>query len=158
MPSRHRSRERALQMIYQWDLTRAPVAEVTERYRLTLALNAGDAGEKTPDPDPFAERLFETVASEIDKIDDLIGRHAAHWRLDRMSAVDRNILRLGVAELIGGTAAPAVIINEAMQVGRRFSARESGPFLNGVLDAIRKRLEESDRVAKESPPPPHADA
>ncbi len=143
MPSRRRSRERALQMIYQWDLTRAPVEEVTERYRQTLAAEPRDA-DQLPDPenDPFAEQLFETVTSEIERIDGLIVEHAAHWRIDRMSAVDRNILRVAVAEMIGGTAAPAVVINEAVEVGRRFSAQESGPFLNGVLDAIRKRLED----------------
>ncbi len=131
-------------MIYQWDLTRAPIEDVTERYHQTLALNAGETAEQKPEPDPFAERLVEAVTSHIERIDELIGRHAAHWRIDRMSVVDRNILRLGVAELIAGTAAPAVVINEAMQVGRRFSAHESGPFLNGVLDAIRKRLEEEE--------------
>ena len=154
MPSRHRSRERALQMIYQWDLTRAPTAEVTEKYRQTLAAEPREADQlPDPVPDPFAERLFETVTSKIDRIDELIGVHAAHWRIDRMSAVDRNILRLAVAELIAGTAAPAVIINEAIQIGRRFSAQESGPFLNGVLDAIRKRLEESEPVTSNSERP-----
>ena len=133
-------------MIYQWDLTRAPVEEVTERYRHTLELDAKEAGDQKPDPDPFAERLVAAVTTQIERIDELIGRHAAHWRIDRMSAVDRNILRLGVAELIAETPAPAVVINEAIQVGRRFSAPESGPFLNGVLDAIRKRLEEGEPV------------
>ena len=148
MPSRHRSRERALQMIYQWDFTRASTREVAERYRQTLAVEPSEADQlPCPEDDSFAERLFEAVTSDIGLIDELIAKHAVHWRIDRMSAVDRNILRLAVAELIGGATAPAVVINEAMQVGRRFSARESGPFLNGVLDAIRKRLEERASAA-----------
>ena len=137
MASRHRSRERALQMIYQWDLNREPAGEVREAYWKTLA---AETSKKTQDDD-FAEQLFERVTSQVSRIDDLIREHATNWRLERMAAVDRNILRMAVSELLDETEAPAVIINEAMEVGRRFSTDESGPFLNGILDAIRKSLE-----------------
>ena len=137
MASRHRSRERALQMIYQWDLNREPAGEVREAYWKTLA---AETSRKTQDDD-FAEQLFEQVTSQVSRIDDLIREHATNWRLERMAAVDRNILRMAVSELLDETATPAVIINEAMEVGRRFSTDESGPFLNGILDGIRKSLE-----------------
>ncbi len=137
MASRHRSRERALQMIYQWDLNREPAGEVREAYWKTLA---AETSKKTQDDD-FAEQLFERVTSQVSRIDNLIREHATNWRLERMAAVDRNILRMAVSELLDETEAPAVIINEAMEVGRRFSTDESGPFLNGILDAIRKSLE-----------------
>ena len=141
MPSRHRSRERALQMIYQWDLTQ----EVTKRYPQTLSAESQAADQlSNPEDDLFANELFEVVTGHIERIDELIGKHAIHWRIDRMSVVDRNILRLAVAELINRSAVSAVIIDEAIQVSRRFSDQESGPFLNGVLDAIRKHLEEEE--------------
>ena len=138
MASRHRSRERALQMIYQWDLNREPAGEAREAYWKTLA---AETSTDRPRDDDFAEQLFERVTSQVSQIDDLIREHASNWRLERMAAVDRNILRMAVSELLDETEAPAVIINEAMEVGRRFSTDECGPFLNGVLDAIRKRLE-----------------
>jgi len=151
MPSRHQSRERALQMLYQWDITRDPTEKITERHLRTLSAER-QAADLLPEleNDSFANELFEVVTSQIDRIDELIGGHAAHWRLDRMSAVDRNILRLAVAELINNSAASAVIIDEAIQVGQRFSAQESGAFLNGVLDSIRKHLNK-ERPAGQDP-------
>ncbi len=125
-------------MIYQWEINREPAGEGREAYWKTLAAEISD---ETPRDDVFAERLFERVTSRVDRIDCLIREHAANWRLERMAAVDRNILRMAVSELLDEKEAPAVIINEAMEVGRRFSTDESGPFLNGILDAIRKHLE-----------------
>ena len=138
MASRHRSRERALQMIYQWELNREPAGDGREAYWKTLA---AETSKKSPGDDAFAEQLFERVTSRVARIDDLIREHAANWRLERMAAVDRNILRMAVSELLDEKEAPAVIINEAVEVGRRFSTDESGPFLNGILDAVRKSLE-----------------
>ena len=125
-------------MIYQWDLNREPAGEGREAYWKTLA---AETSTERPRDDDFAEQLFERVTSQVSQIDDLIREHASNWRLERIAAVDRNILRMAVSELLDEKEAPAVIINEAMEVGRRFSTDESGPFLNGVLDAIRKRLE-----------------
>jgi len=124
-------------MIYQWEINREP-PEGQEAYWKTLA---SETSKKSPGDDAFAQRLFERVTSRVVRIDDLIREHAANWRLERMAAVDRNILRMGVSELLDKKEAPAVIINEAVEVGRRFSTDESGPFLNGILDAIRKHLE-----------------
>ncbi len=148
MPSRHRSRERALQMIFQWDSSRAPTDKVREAYWGNLSSETGTA--PSGGDDAFSNRLLEGVAENIDHIDELIQRHAANWRLERMSAVDRNILRMAVYELLEESAAPAVIINEALEIGRRFSGEESAPFLNGVLDAVRKALEASKPAAANS--------
>lgn len=140
MPSRHRSRESAVQMIFQWEQSKAPVEQVSERYWATLTREHGGQAARR---DPFADRLLEGVASGVERIDELIRGHSANWRLERMSAVDRSILRMAVFEMINDTAAPAVVINEAMEIGRRFSGDEACPFLNGVLDAIRKSLIET---------------
>lgn len=134
MSSRHRSRERALQLIFQWDLNRASPEQVKERYWRSLVSNA------PPDGDPFAELLFQGVAARVDEIDALIREHSLNWEIDRMSAVDHNILRAAIFEMLDGTAAPAVIINEAIEISRRFSSGGSGSFINGVLDAVRQSL------------------
>ncbi len=125
-------------MIYQWDVNPEPVGEVRDAYWKTLA---DVTPKKRARGDDFAEQLFERVTSQVNRIDDLIRENATNWRLERMAVVDRNILRMAVSELLDDTEAPAVIINEAMEVRRRFSTDESGPFLNGILDAIRKSLE-----------------
>lgn len=139
MASRHRSREQALQMIYQWDLTRAPVERVRETYWGNLSQATPGS---TPEEESFADRLLQGVAGRIAEIDALLVKHAANWRLERMSAVDRNILRLAIYELLEQSAAPAVVINEALEIGRRYSGDESVAFLNGVLDAVRQQLED----------------
>lgn len=148
MPSRHRSRERALQMIYQWEVSQASAERVVETYWSELSNEtAGDSTE-----DAFADRVLRGVVENIAKIDGLIQSHADNWRLERMSAVDRGILRMAVYELIEDTTLAPVIINEALEIGGRFSGTESVPFLNGVLDAVRKSLEEEQLAAVGSPP------
>jgi N utilization substance protein B len=78
----------------------------------------------------------------VEQIDEIIRRHAEHWRLDRMATVDRNLLRLAVHEFLYGKDTPkTVVINEAIEIARRFSAQESPQFINGVLDSIKKELE-----------------
>ena len=116
-----------------------------------------DIGRQTPDQvratfwesgDPvdvevrgFAEDLFRVAEAEQQRIDELIIAHSAHWRLERMPAVDRNLLRMAVAELLGFKSTPFPIVsNEALEIGRRYSAPESINFLNGVLDSIARSL------------------
>jgi N utilization substance protein B len=90
----------------------------------------------------FADSLFGVASDRAQEIDGMIERHAEHWRMDRMAAVDRNILRLGVAEFLGYPNTPrAVVINEALEIARRFSAPESVQFINGVLDSVARELE-----------------
>jgi len=89
----------------------------------------------------FAEDLFRVAQARQEEIDALIASHSTHWRVDRMPAVDRNLLRMAVGEMLGfkGTPFP-IVINEALEIGRRFSAPESINFLNGMLDTIAKGL------------------
>jgi N utilization substance protein B len=89
----------------------------------------------------FAEDLFRIASDRSEEIDGLIEKHAQNWRMDRMAAVDRNILREAVAEFIGYPGTPrAVVINEALEIARKFSTPESVQFINGVLDSVGKEL------------------
>ena len=136
MTSRHRrkSRELAMQMLYQADIGRQTADEVRATF-----WKAGDSVEQ--EVRSFAEDLFRVAQAEQAKIDELIAAHSKHWRLDRMPAVDRNLLRMAVAELIGFKATPfPIVINEALEIARRYSAPESINFLNGVLDSIARSL------------------
>lgn len=123
-----------MQMLFQADLGRQSPDQVQATF-----WKAGDSVE--PEVRSFAEDLFRVAQAEQEKIDTLISAHSAHWRIDRMPAVDRNLLRMAVAELLGfkGTPFP-IVINEALEIGRRYSAPESINFLNGVLDSIARSL------------------
>lgn len=137
MPSRRRSRERALQMIFQWEQSQAPVEQVIGSYWGSLA---NEDGKPPAVQDPLADRLLSGVVERSAEIDGLIQQHAENWRLERMAAVDRNVLRMAIFELIEGSAAPAVVMDEAIEIGRKYSGEEAGRFLNGVLDAISKTI------------------
>jgi N utilization substance protein B len=135
--SRHRAREAALQMLYQWEVGRMPIDDVCRTF-----WTGGPAG--TPPPEAvrgFATLLATGVAAHAAQLDPLIVDAAEHWRMERMNVMDRLILRLGVYELVHEPETPAkVVINEALELGRTFSADESVRFINGVLDAIRRTL------------------
>jgi len=89
----------------------------------------------------FAEDLFRVATERLEEIDALIGRHTRHWKMDRMPAVDRNLLRAAVAEFLGYPETPRpIVINEALEIARRFSTPESVQFINGVLDSVGKDL------------------
>ena len=123
-----------MQMLFQADMGRQTPDQVKATF-----WKAGDPVE--PAVRGFAEDLFRVAQAEQEKIDELIAAHSTHWRLDRMPAVDRNLLRMAVAELIGFKSTPfPIVINEALEIGRRYSAPESINFLNGVLDSIARTL------------------
>ena len=127
---RRKSRELAMQMLFQADVGKQTPEQVRKSF-----WEARD--EDDPDVRGFAEDLFRVANVREDEISDLIVKHAQNWRLERMPAVDRNVLRLAVAELLGFSATPApIVINEALEIAKRYSAPESLNFLNGVLDAI----------------------
>ena len=87
----------------------------------------------------FADDLFRVACDRMPEIDALIGKHTQHWRMDRMATVDRNVLREAVAEFLGYPATPrAIVINEALEIARKFSTPESVQFINGVLDSVGK--------------------
>jgi len=136
LTSRHRrkSREFAMQMLFQADIGRQTPDEVRATF-----WKAGDPVE--PEVRDFAEELFRVAHEQQSKIDGLIVEHSAHWRLERMPAVDRNLLRMAVAELVGVKSTPfPVVINEALEIGRRYCASESINFLNGILDSIARSV------------------
>ena len=135
MGTRRKSRELALQMLFQADLGKQPIEEVRNTFWK-------GRDEVTADVKGFTEDIFRVAQDRAAEIDKLIEDHAENWRMDRMAAVDRNILRAAVAELLGFPKTPrAVVINEAIEIARKFSAPESVQFINGVLDSVGKEIE-----------------
>jgi N utilization substance protein B len=134
MGTRRKSRELAMQMLFQADLGKQKPEQVTELF--------WDARDDVDDETrSFAGDLFRVAAEREDEIDKLIEKHAQNWRIERMPVVDRNLLRAATAEMLGYPKTPAaVVINETLEVARRYAAPESVNFLNGVLDAIGREL------------------
>jgi len=137
MGTRRKSREFVLQMLFQADMGRQTPEEVRRTFwREQDSIEADVRG--------FAEDLFRTATDRTAEIDTLIERHAEHWRMDRMATVDRNVLRSAVAELMSFPSTPrAVVINEALEIARKFSTPESVQFINGVLDSVGRELEKA---------------
>ncbi len=136
MPSRHRSRQRALQVLFLVDLRKQPAEDAIRSYYGSLSTEEDGPTENAPDP--FMEELVRGAAAASETIDRRIAERSENWRLERMPAVDRNILRLAVYEMTSGLTPAAVVINEALELARRFSGDESVPFINGILDAIHR--------------------
>ena len=128
--TRRKSRELAMQMLFQGDLGKQTPEQVGKTF--WLAREESDIEVRG-----FAEDLYRVATSRAEEIDGLIVEHLVNWRLERMPGVDRNVLRLAAAEMLGfkGTPFP-IVINEALEIARRYSAPESINFLNGVLDAV----------------------
>jgi N utilization substance protein B len=135
MSLRRKSRELALQMLFQWDVGREKPAKIEQTFWKTA--RAADSTRR------FANELFEGAVARADESDRLAKEFSQNWRLERMAAVDRSILRLAIYELRAGTAPAKVILDEAIELANLFSSAESGAFLNGVLDAVMKSLEVS---------------
>jgi len=132
--TRRKSRELALQMLFQLDMGR----QDREHVRSTFWSERKDLDEKIRG---FADDLFRIACERQQEIDELIERNAEHWRMERMAAVDRNLLRAGAAELLGYPKTPKpVVINEALEIARRYSTPESVQFINGVLDSVAREL------------------
>ena len=133
MSSRRKLRELALQLLFQEDLTHSSPEEILDVY-LKENLRSSENYE-------FAEVLFRKSLENRTQIDDLIRRHAQNWRLERMAVVDRNILRMGVSEFLYTETPKVVVIDEAIEIARRYSTEDSSEFVNAILDAIREELE-----------------
>jgi N utilization substance protein B len=132
--SRAKSREIVLQMLYQAEMAKQSPAEV----EAVFWDSREDADEATKS---FAQDLFRVATMRAETIDSLIIANSKNWRLERMAVVDRNLLRMAIAEMLGFPRTPGpIIINEALEVARRYCAPESMPFLNGVLDAVGREL------------------
>src|SRR6516225_11213632 len=131
MASRRKARELALQMLFQWEL-----GEHTPEHVIATFLRSR---RTDPEEEGFARSLFEGTVSEVESLNGMIQECSEHWRLERMAAVDRNLIRMALYELLHyAETPPAVVINEALELARRFSTADSVEFVNGVLDAVRK--------------------
>jgi N utilization substance protein B len=141
MGTRRKSRELLLQMLFQGDLGKQTPDEVRK-----LFWESRD--DVDADTRGFADDLYRVAQAHGEQIDALIEKHAQNWRLERMQVVDRNLLRGAIAEMLGYPTTPhAIVINESLEVARRYAAPESINFLNGVLDAVARELLEK-RLAK----------
>jgi transcription antitermination protein NusB len=136
--ARHRAREAALQMLYQAEIGRAGADETIVTYWPASDPDGGvDENARA-----FANGLVRETLARLEEIDRLLAAHAKNWRVERMAVIDRLVLRLAVAELLTHDDTPAkVVINEAIELARTFSGDEAVPFVNGVLDAVSKRLD-----------------
>lgn len=135
---RHRAREAALQMLYQAEVGRMPIQEVTRTFWRVHDDPFSD------DQQAFATGLARGTAAHLQEIDPLISASAEHWRIERMAVIDRLILRLAVYELLHQRETPSgVVINEALELARTFSGDDSVKFVNGVLDDVRKKIEKN---------------
>ena len=137
MGSRRKARECALQMLFAADVSEARVDDLVRTYWNEL----GDADVEPPSRD-FATRLATGTLAHLKELDERIRSRAEHWRISRMAVVDRNILRLAVYEFIHEPTPRTVAINEALEIARRFSTYEATQFINGILDAIKRDLDE----------------
>jgi N utilization substance protein B len=134
---RSRARTAALQMLYQWEIGRATAQEAISSYWPSH----DEDGEVADENREFANSLVRGTVARVTDLDRLLGAHAQHWRVERMAVIDRLILRLAAYELLAEPATPPrVVINEALELARTFSGEEAVPFVNGVLDAVRKEL------------------
>ena len=136
MGTRRKARECALQMLFAADVAKTPENVLTKQYWNELGEPDIDEGTRE-----FANKLAVGTLREIEKIDETIRSRAEHWRIPRMAIVDRNVLRLAVYEFLFDETPHTVVINEALEIARRFSTFEATQFINGILDAIKHDLE-----------------
>jgi len=129
---RTKSREFALQMLFQWDMSQQDFSKLEAKF-----WKSAKAADKTR---AFANQLFEGAAKDVSSLDQMIRLHCENWRFERLAAIDRAILRLAIHEMSAAETPPKVVLNEAVELAKKFSSEESGSFVNGVLDAVRKSL------------------
>jgi len=142
MGARRKARICALQMLFQYDIAQPRVDDLTNSYWEAFGDDMGNVARE------FSNNLALGAIARLDQIDDLIKRRAEHWRIQRMAVVDRNILRLAIYEfLYEGDTPKTVVINEALEIARRFSTFEATQFINGILDAIKRDLESSQSAS-----------
>jgi N utilization substance protein B len=130
MNYRRKSREFAMQMLFQWEMS----PQDTRKLELKFWKGA-KAAEET---EKFANELFEGALRHVEELDALIAQHCQNWKAERLAAIDRAILRLSIHELLAAKYDHKVVINEAVDLAKKFSGDEAGPFVNGMLDNISK--------------------
>ena len=121
-----------MQMLFQWDMSRQDPAKLEAKF-----WRSAKAADNTQ---AFANKLFEGAAKDADELDALIVQHAQNWRLERMAIIDRAVLRLAIYELRIAETPPKVVLNEAVDLAKKFSSEDAGAFVNGILDAVSKTL------------------
>jgi N utilization substance protein B len=132
MGARRKARELALQMLYQYDLSSNPPAQIVDTFE--------ELQKSKPNTREFATKIFQGTIDNLEKIDEMITAQADNWRLSRMAVVDRNIIRMSIYELLNEPDTPKlVIIDEAIEIGKKFGTQKSSQFINGILDGILKR-------------------
>ena len=142
MGIRRRARELAMQALFYMDSRNQSSQESIERFC--------DNFSPSPKTKPFFIKLVDGVLNVQAEIDSLIEQHSKNWKINRMSLVDRNVMRIAIYELIYCADIPAkVSINEAVDIGKKFGTEESGAFINGILDSIRMAMEKGDIAPKE---------
>ncbi len=144
MGTRRKARECALQMLFAKDVTQMNTATLTQDFWNELGDDEIDESTRE-----FANKLTIGTLREIEKVDESIRSRAEHWRIERMAIVDRNVLRLAVYEFLFDETPHTVVINEALEIARRFSTFEATQFINGILDAIKNDLEKGTSPKKE---------
>ena len=122
-----------MQMLFQWDMSQQDPSKLEAKF-----WKGAKAADKTR---AFANELFEGAAKDVDALDKTIATHCENWRFERLAAIDRAILRLTIHELSTTETPPKVILNEAVELAKKFSSEESGAFVNGVLDSVHKSLQ-----------------
>jgi transcription antitermination protein NusB len=142
MGARRKARICALQMLFQYDIAQPRVDQLTNSYWEAFGDDMGNVARE------FSNDLALGAIARLDEIDELIKRRAEHWRIQRMAVVDRNILRLAIYEFLYEADTPkTVVINEALEIARRFSTFEATQFINGILDAIKRDLESTQSAS-----------
>jgi len=116
-----------MQMLFQWDMSQQD----------PKFWKSAKGADKTRE---FANQLFEGAAKDVAALDDIIGKHCENWRFERLAAIDRAILRLAIHEMSSSDTPPKVVLNEAVELAKKFSSEQSGAFVNGVLDSVLKSL------------------
>jgi N utilization substance protein B len=121
-----------MQMLFQWDMSRQDAAKLEAKF-----WRAAKAEDSTR---AFANKLFEGASESADELDAMIVQHAKNWRLERMAIIDRAVLRLAIYELRVGETPHKVVLNEAVDLAKKFSSEDAGSFVNGILDSVHKSL------------------
>jgi N utilization substance protein B len=136
---RTKSREFAMQMLFQWEMSPQDLRK--------LEIKFWKGAVAAEDTEHFANELFEGAARHVKELDGLVAQHCDNWRAERLAAIDRAILRLAIHELLAAKYDHKVVINEAVDLAKKFSGEDSGGFVNGILDAISKAHPKQSRLA-----------
>lgn len=121
-----------MQMLFQWEMSKQDLSQLEAKFWRTA--KAADTTRA------FANKLFEGTAKDVGELDALIVQHAENWRLERLAAIDRAVLRLAIYELRAAETPPKVVLNEAVDLAKKFSSEDAGSFVNGILDSVYKTL------------------